>query len=302
MGTHAYAAEPVSFDVALNNTKAACRGISDNMAHLKQMAGINTAVTGVGTAAGIGATVTGLVKASKDKKADKIEINLEKLRQIEQTGRLAHTSEESANLFLTEFDTERQNIIAEIEKQQAELDKITKQSKNLGNWRTGLLAGSTATNVAGAIIAGNNKTDDDVHSQIEYCLAAVEQLQNAIGQARIDGYDISHAQEIVRECSEYKYVDLSKIDNKAQGAMIASIVGAATGISGTITSAVANTNAIRNDDKNKQKEKNLNTASNVLAGTTTVASATATAFNATQISAIKKVASIADNCERELSK
>ena len=49
-----------------------------------------------------------------------------------------------------------------------------------------------------------------------------------------------------------------------------------------------------------QKEKNLNTASNVLAGGTTVASGVAVVFNATQIGAIKRAANVADECEEAL--
>ena len=53
---------------------------------------------------------------------------------------------------------------------------------------------------------------------------------------------------------------------------------------------------IENTNSNTEKEKNLNTAANVLSGVTTAASATATVFNATQISAIKKVAEVAEKC------
>ena len=117
-------------------------------------------------------------------------------------------------------------------------------------------------------------------------------------QARFDGEDISEAQGIVNACKEYNYVDISPINKRGKGAMISSIVGATTGVAGTVTSSMANTDATRNDntDAGKQKEKNLNTASNVLAGASTVASATATVFNATQISAIKKVATVAEKC------
>ena len=67
---------------------------------------------------------------------------------------------------------------------------------------------------------------------------------------------------------------------------------------GTILSATANSDRTRNDntDDGKQREKNLNTASNVLAGATTAASATATVFNATQINAIRRVSEIAEKC------
>lgn len=168
----------------------------------------------------------------------------------------------------------------------------------MGNWRTGLLAGGTATNVAGAIIAGNNKVDDDLQTQIDNCKLAVKNLRDSIMQAKFNGEDVSEANTIADACKEYDYVDISPINKQAKGAMISSVVGATTGLAGTVTSAMANTDATRNDntDAGKQKEKNLNTASNVLAGASTVASATATVFNATQISAIKKVATVAEKC------
>ena len=55
-----------------------------------------------------------------------------------------------------------------------------------------------------------------------------------------------------------------------------------------------------NGDCRSVKEKNLNTTANILAGASTVASATATVFNATQISAIKKVAEVAQQCTEVL--
>lgn len=160
------------------------------------------------------------------------------------------------------------------------------------------MAGGTVTNVAGAIIAGTNKVDADLQTQIDNCKVSVKNLRDSIMQARMNGEDVTEANNIVTACDEYNYVDISPINNRAKGAMISSIVGATTGLTGTVTSAVANTDKTRNDntESGKQKEKNLNTASNVLAGASTVASATATVFNATQISAIKKVASVAEKC------
>lgn len=282
-------------DDALRATYTACVGIDDELSDLKTMAGINTAITSVGTAAGVGATVTGLVKANKDKQ---IEIKLEKLREIEQKNPDLQSTNAEWDNFESGLTTELANAKIEVEKYQAEIEKLNKQSKKLGNWRTGLMAGATATNVAGAIIAGTNKVDGDLKTQIDNCIGSVKTLQNSIMQARINGEDVSEAESIASACGEYEYVDVSKINNRAKGAMISSTVGAATGLAGTITSATANSNKIRDaqGDAAQQKEKNLNTASNVLAGATTVASATATVFNATQISAIKKVASVAEKC------
>lgn len=291
-------AEVLSLYDALRATYTACVGIDEELSGLKTMAGINTAVTGVGTAAGIGATVTGLVKASKDEQIEKLE--MERLRKIVNSGINDNVSNGNLedNLLAIQSYYDNHKDDAQVLDIDSQIDKLTQQSKNLGNWRTGLLAGSTATNVAGAVIAGTNKVSVGLREQINSCISAVDDLQQSMMQARLNGEDISEAQSIVDVCSEYKYVDISKIDDRAKGAMISSVVGATTGLAGTITSATANTNKTRNDntEAGKQKEKNLNTASNVLAGFTTAASATATVFNATQISAIKKVAEVAEKC------
>ncbi|MFQ6744974.1 MAG: hypothetical protein ACLRFN_03305 [Alphaproteobacteria bacterium] len=288
-------ANVLPLDDALRATYTACVGIDDELSDLKTMAGINTAITSVGTATGIGATVTGLVKADKDKQ---IEIKLEKLREIEQKNPDLQSTDAEWDSFESDLTTELANAKIEVEKYQAEIEKLNQQSKKLGKWRTGLMAGATATNVAGAIIAGTNKVDGDLKTQIDNCIGSVKTLQNSIMQARINGEDVSEAQSIASACGEYEYVDVSKINNRAKGAFVSSTVGAATGLAGTITSATANSNKIRDaqGDAAQQKEKNLNTASNVLAGATTVASATATVFNATQISAIKKVVAVAEKC------
>ena len=295
-------ADVLSLDNALRATYTACVGIDDELSDLKKMAGINTAITGVGTAAAGGATVVGLVKASKDKEAENIEIKLEELRKIEEQNPQPDPTDEELSAFMKEFAASREEATKEIEKYQAELDKLNKQSKKLGNWRTGLIASGTVTNVAGAIIAGGNKVDKDLKTQIESCRESVKALRSSIMQARIEGADVSEAEDIAKACGEYDYVDVSPINKRGKGAMISSIVGATTGAAGTVTSVMANTDSTRNDntDDGKKKEKNLNTASNILAGATTAASATATVFNATQISAIKKVASVAEKCTEVL--
>lgn len=289
-------ANNLSLDDALRATYTSCVGIDDELYDLKKMAGINTAITAVGTASGLGATVVGLVKVAKDKKADELEAMLREIDEMQKDA--APLTSEEFDIFLSEFNNAYDTNLEDAKTIKDELDKTVKQSKNLGNWRTGLLAGSTVTNVAGAIIASGNKVDGDLKQQIDNCKASINNLRNSIMQARMEGLDISEAQNIVNVCGEFEFADLSKINTKAQGAMISSAVGAATGLGGTIVSAVANTDKTRNDnsESGKSKEKSLNTTANVLAGATSVASATATVFNATQISAIKKVAEIASKC------
>lgn len=287
-------ANMLPLDDALRATYIACVGIDDELADLKTMAGINTAVTVAGTAAGIGATVTGLVKSSKDKQIEQLE--MERLRKISESGTNSNASngkiEDNLLAIQSYYDTHKNDTpVSDID---TEIDKLTEQSKKLGNWRTGLLAGSTATNIAGAAISGTNKVSVGLKEQINSCISAVDSLQQSIIQARLNGEDITEAQSIIEACKEYEYVDLSKIDNRAKGAMISSVVGAGLGLAGTITSASANSKDVRDGDSDK--EKNLNTTANVLSGVTTAASATATGFNAAQISAIKKVAEVAEKC------
>ena len=281
---------------ALRSTYTACVGIDEDLSDLKKMAGINTAVTAVGAATGIGATAVGIAKTSADQKAEELEKILAEIAELSKNQ--PPMTEPEVKVFMSEFNNAYSVVLTSTEDIESELEKTTQKSKNLGNWRTGLMAGSAATNVAGAIIASTNKVDKDLDAQIKTCLTSVANLRNAMMQARMDGIDISEAQSIATACGEFEYADLSKINKRAQGAAISSGVGAATGLIGTITSASANSDKTRDDNSatGKQREKNLNTASNILAGTTTAASATATVFNATQISAIKQVAEIAQKC------
>ena len=272
----------------------ACVGMDDALYALKKMAGINTAITGVGTALGVGATAVGIVKEKTDKKIDELIKSLKdtvkkRIEVVEGTG---HDYEAFVQAMTTDLgDSENKN---------SELSQLQDKSKKLGNWRTGLMATGAATNLAGAIIAGTNKVDADLDAQIIACKDSLSVLRSSIMQARINGEDISEAQSIETACSEFEYVDLSKINKRAKGAMISSGIGAATGLAGTITSVAANSENVREqktaDGLRTDKEKNLNTASNVLAGATAAASGVATVFNATQIKAIKQVAEVAAKC------
>ena len=295
-----FAHAEMELDNSLRATYSACIGIDEALLDLKKMAGINTAVTAVGTGLGAGATVVGLIKEKKDKQADKIKLDkLEKIANWRLENNIKDPSDEEIAQFVANMTLDSANNT----NVETELSKLNKQSKKLGNWRTGLLAGNTVTNVAGAVIAGTNRVDGDLQSQIDNCKNSLKNLQSAIMQAKLNGEDINEAQTIYNTCNEFNYVDISKINKRAKGATISSIVGATTGLTGTVTSAMANSDSVRNQGiggTRTTKEKNLNTASNVLAGASTVASATATVFNATQIKAIKDVANVASKCSEVL--
>ena len=298
-GFSAYS-EVLPLDDALRATYNSCVGIDDKLSEYKTLAGINTAVSGVGTGLGIGATAVGIVKYSTDKEAASYEKLLEELR--EQTKDVDYdeaASDADIAAFEKEFDLSYEAAVQDVDKYQSELDKLNKKSKKLGNWRTGLLATATATNVAGVILSANSGASGEIQDMIDVCLEAVDNLTDSVLQAKLNGEDVTEANEIIAACREYKTVDAKSISKRAKGGEISSAVGATTGLVGTIVSASANSNKVRNDntDKGKQKEKNLNVTANVMAGTTTVASAASTVFSATQIAAIKRVAIVAGQCE-----
>lgn len=307
-GAHAAPADmPAQMDlnIAISDVQIYCSGLADEFNHLKTMAGINTAVTGVGTAAGAGATAVGIVKAAKDKELDAQREAA--IAELEAQGYEAiETPEEFAEIFGGFLAESGDPDIEAAGKALQEKSRLEKESKNLGNWRTGLLAANTATNIAGTVIAATNKVGNDLQLWIDDCKAAVDHLSKTYMQARLepetDASQISHAKEIIDICGEWSMFDSSSINTKAKGAMISSGVGAGVGLTGTIVSAMANTDPVRNDNSvaGMKKEKNLNTTANIMAGGATVASGVATVFNATQIGAINKAANLAKRCEEVL--
>ncbi|MBR5625319.1 MAG: hypothetical protein IKW67_00875 [Alphaproteobacteria bacterium] len=284
--------EVLSLNDALRATYTACVGIDDELSDLKTMAGINTAITSVGTVAGAGATATGFMKANNDKKLQEI---IERIRKKEENllGKATYSKQADWEAFFARFDNLTDADKENLNSWKSEQEKLKDKSKKLGNWRTGLLATGAATNIAGAVIAGTNKVDADLKTQISDCVKSVSSLRDSVVQARINGEDVSEAETIISACGEYEYVDVSKINKRAKGAMISSSIGAATGVTGTAVSAVANTDK---NAENAAKEKKLNTAANVMSVGSTATSAVATIMNATQIAAIKKVANVSEKC------
>ncbi len=286
--------------VQIQATRSACSGISDAMTNLKKMAGINTAVTAVGTVTGGVALGTGIAKASVDRELEALIEKVKKL--IDEKSKIPVEKIDIENR--SEFDNQLMEISGSISSTNEKISQLEQKSKTLGNVRTGTLATTAVVDTAGTIIAVKNQVDDDLQSRIDNCVAQVKKLQTAKASAQVaetaDSADISKATQIISACRDWEYVNLTDINKKARGAAISSGTGAALAVVGTITSASANSSTVRSGE-NKDKEKNLNTASNVLAGGATGASAVATIFNATQIGAIKKAVATADKCEEALN-
>ena len=297
----AYADDSSSLTIAIQNAKGACSGISDSMSNLKTMAGINTAVTAVGTVTAGVALGTGIAKSGVDSAIEQWELTLNEMIKKQEAENITFYRIDPADV-----EKSFKEGVKSTDAIQSDIAKATEASETLGSVRTRTLAGTAVLDTAGTIIAANNKVDSDLQSNIDKCIKSIDVLKDAQLRARTANTatdaELVMSDKIITACREWGYLDLSKINKRATGAAISGGTGVALASVGTVTSALANSDSVRGDnsDAGKQKEKNLNTASNILAGGATGVSAVATIFNAIQISAIKKAVEVADKCEEAL--
>lgn len=292
-------AESVELQSAIDAARGACGGISDDMADMKKKAGISTAVGAVGTVSsgvGLGA---GIAKANVDTQYNTLLMYLlnEYTRGYEWFEPVSSVPQEDiAEMLEDAAKYDEDKVVAD------RINELLQKSKRLGNLRTGTMAVATVANVATAAVAGSNTIKGDLESRVYDCIARVDELSRVKMQARIDGSgtseQIAQADAIYNACSKWGAIDLTPINKRAKGAAISGGVGAGLGLAGTIASAMANSDKVRSGDD--KKEKNMNTMANVLAGGTAAAGLTSTIFSASQISAIKRAATVADECEGAL--
>ena len=281
-----------------------CDGISDRISSVSGVSKVNTAVTATGTVTAGGALVAGIMKSQTDKKIEELQKKICERGGCDPDKVAAMSDEEFlhsvAQPFIRQMELDR-----ELQRLQAEKDAATAKSKKLGNWRTGLLVGTTATNVASAIIAGLNRNQSDLIQQITACNAAVDKLRVARTAAINSGVDpienpmINEFNTTIESCGALNVADIDKIEKRMTVVMGTSAVSGAVGAG---TSIAATTDSVRNEDTDagKQKEKNLNTAANVSAGLATATGAVGTGFNISLITLTKKILKSAEQCEATL--
>ena len=319
-----------------------CSGISAKMEGIKKMAGIGTAVNAVGTATGIGGVVSGVVKYQTDKETIGLKREKQEIDAALQVLRNAQNSDANVQRIIDvkvlasnyraviaaavaayasgkkDADGSAIKIEGDIksayEQRSAELGKQIEENQQkstaAGHARTALFAVDTATNVAGAVVSSKTVADEDLIEQIKKCKESIELLKTARMRAQIEQGDeadlqaMNVSQNILNKCGEYQYVDVTKLNSLAKGAMVTNSVGAVSGTVATITSALGNSKKISEMDvigtEDAKKNMQLNMASNVIGGVTTAASLTGTALNASQIVEAKKIVNVSKECEETL--
>ncbi len=296
----------VAFAVSNVNQKVAavqssCSGIKQNFDAIFGLSVATVTSSAIGTVASGAAVGVGIAKANLDKKIEEKEDKLGILKS--RTENLSDDPEELKRQ-IAEILPQLDEDYAKLQEQlKQEIDKETKKSKTLGHVRTGLMVGATATSaISTGTSVGAVVTADKLAKQIEQCNADLKALKIANGQLTAEGGKSGQAETILANCTGYDKANITTLKNLATANAVVSGVGTATAITGTITSAIANTDKTRNDNsvRGKKKEKNLNLVSNIFAGITAGTSATSTGLSAAQIAKAKKDSEMAAKCESVL--
>lgn len=77
-----YSAGADDLSDAVQNVRNQCGAISSRFEKMKKMAGINTAITGVGTGVGVGAVAVGFAKSAKDRELADLEQEINELKRL----------------------------------------------------------------------------------------------------------------------------------------------------------------------------------------------------------------------------
>lgn len=282
-------------------TKIVCSGVSDEISKVSKVSKVNTAVTAVGTVAAGGALVVGIQKSQEEKEIDKL------IEKICASG--GCDAESVRAMSLEDFYENVVKPMADI----AELQKRIDHSKNLGNWRTGLMAGTIGTNLASAILSGVNANQSDLIQHIEACNEMVKSVKDVSAQLQAAGVNpaetpiVKKLNNIKTWCAQIDTDDVSKIEKRMKGVMGTSIAGVVIGGVGTATSAMANSdkymdprNKFSLTEEEKRKEQNLNTTANIMAGANVATGLVETGLNISLIKLTKNLMATAERCEEVL--
>lgn len=278
-----------------------CLGISDEISNVSNISKANTAVSAVGTAASTGALAVGIKKSQEEEEIEKL------IDQICEVG--GCSAKKVQEMSDEQFFNEVLQRMAELYQLQKKIEK----SKTLGNWRTGLMAGTIGTNLASAIMSGININQSELIQHITACNEAIEgleEIETELKKAGVSPIQVPVAKNINNArtwCNKINTKDVEKIENRMKGVLGTSVVGGAIGVVGTATSAAANSdkymaveNKVRLTESEKKTEHALNTTANVMAGANIATGAVELGLNISLISLTKKLIQQAERCENVL--
>ncbi len=278
-----------------------CSGISDEIAKVTNISKANTAVTSVGTVAAGGALAVGIKKSQEENEIDRL------IDEMCKNGGCTSEGVESMDNE-TFFETVIQPM-AQIAELQERIDK----SKKLGNWRTGLMAGTIGTNLTSAILSGININQSDLIQHISACNEAIKSITMIETELKTSGINpnenpiVKKLNNVNTWCNPIDISDVEKIEKRMKGVLGTSVAGTVIGAVGVGTSAAANSdkymdvsNKVKLSEQERQKEKTLNTTANVMAGANVATGVVETGLNISLITLTKRLIKQAELCEELL--
>ena len=283
----------------IDEVRSECSGIKSNLDTIFGLSVATTVSSGLGTLAAGGALGVGIAKSVTDKKIEKNNELLAAFKKASTSGK-----EEDIAEFESQIDKINKLITG------GEQEKLEKTSKTLGNIRTGLMAGATATSlVSTGTSIGATVTASKLAEKMSSCNTKLSELKiakNTLIAVLEDAEQpstIATADNILNACTGYDEANIKTLKTTMTASAVVSGIGSAVAGAGTVTSIMANTDKTRNDDseKGQKKEKALNLTTNILAGVATGTSGASTVLSATAISRAKKDSEMAGNCESVLA-
>ena len=283
-------------------------GENDNSAYAGKFLSSNELVT---IAQGISELASNVNKKYKDldKAMKQSQSDLKKAESLsdeEKTSFLNASHDELANAIKVAFE----DMDKIDETTYKEVATKTPNTKVLGNIRTGLMAGATATSlVSTGTSIGATVTASKLAEKMSSCNAKLSELKiakNTLIAVLEDAEQpstIATADNILNACTGYDEANIKTLKTTMTASAVVSGIGSAVAGAGTVTSIMANTDKTRNDDseKGQKKERALNLTTNILAGVATGTSGASTVLSATAISRAKKDSEMAGNCESVLA-
>lgn len=273
--------------------RIACADIPAELSRVSGGATAGVVVGATGTVVAGGALVAGIAKQDIDAEIGRL---VDKM--------CAAGGCESGRIEQMSPDQFAQSVIVPMAEIAKKVKELTEKSKRLGNWRTGLMGGTIATNVAAAVLAGVNRDQSDLIQKIQACNTAVSMLVPYKNRLIASGVNplqeplVNKIDAVATWCAPINIQDVEKIEKRMGVVMGAGIAGAAIGVVGTATSAAANSDKVRDDDSQAgiKKEKNLNVVSNIFAGANVATGAVESGLGISLVQLSKKLIKQAELC------
>jgi hypothetical protein len=291
-----------------NAMRVVCSGVSDEIARVANVAKVNTTISGVGTVAAAGALAVGIKKAATDEEIEEmISVFCSGNNNCQNSG----DDPDYYNKVIKGLAdvAEKAGLADDVDEVK---NKIT-QVKNLGNWRTGLMAGTVGTNLATAILSSRNMNQSELIQQISACNDMVQQAGDIVMALKAAGVNpfensvVGKLDDAKTWCNQIEIADVEKIEKRMKASLGTSVAGGVIGVAGTATSVAANSDKytaveqrVQLSEADRQKVKNLNVAANIMSGAGVVTGVTGTVLNVSLISLAKKLMNMAERCEEVL--